>query len=149
MGIVRKGKEGVAILLRFGLMDFWLGSGMLCFAMVFAGFAPKGFQNIKFHMCFTMVFAHFHFSAVADCFNCYLVPLLRSSPPFTASSKMRKTLGPFVKKVLRPPAGTLRGPTCSFYCVLHHKIGIGLNTHRFFNWFLRGSKRPPGDPQEA
>ena len=26
---------------------FWFGSGMLCFAMVFEGFAPKGFHNTK------------------------------------------------------------------------------------------------------
>ena len=70
--------------------------------------------------------------------------------PFTASSKMRKTPGPFVKQVLRPPAGTVRGPTCSFYCVLQVRLALGLKNHRFvFNDFWRGSKRSREDPQEA
>ena len=88
-----------------------------------------------------------------------------SSPPFTASSKMRKTLRPFVQKVLRPPPGTLRGPTCSSYCVLQYKIGLGLNNPRFLMLFAGGPRGPreaperrprglfaamaPGGPQEA
>ena len=75
------------------------------------------------------------------------MPLLGSSPPFTASSKMRKTLGPFVKKVLRPPAGTLRGPTCSFYRVLQVRLALGLKNHRFFMVFGGGPRGPGETPK--
>ena len=37
---------------------------------------------------------------------------------------MQKTQGPFAQKVLRPPAGVPRGPTCSFYCVLQLKLAL-------------------------
>ena len=49
------------------------------------------------------------------------------------------------QKVLRPPAGTLRGPTCSFYRVLPYKIALGLKNPGFFMLFWRG----PGGSQEA
>ena len=68
--------------------------------------------------------------ASAPC-ACHVVALLGSSSLFHASSKVWKTLGPFVKKVLRPPAGTLRGPTCSFTCVLQVKLALGLENPQF------------------
>ena len=75
------------------------------------------------------------------------MPLLGSSPPFTASSNMRKTLGPVVKTVIRPPAGTPTGPTCSFYCVLQYKIGLGLKRHSFFIVFGGGPSGPGETPK--
>ena len=86
--------------------------------------------------------------ASAPC-ACHVMALLGSSLLFHASSKIRKTLGPFVQKVLRPPAGTLRGPTCSFTCVLQVKLALGLKTPQFLQQLLEGPKGPPGGPQEA
>ena len=85
--------------------------------------------------------------ASAPC-ACHVMALLGSSLLFHASSKMRKTLGPFVQKVLRPPAGTLRGPTCSLTCVLQVKLALGLNKTHFYSNFWR-VPRGPGGPQEA
>ena len=70
------------------------------------------------------------------------------APP-SCSSKIKKTLGPFVEKGLRPPAGTLRGPTCSFTCVLQAKLALGLQNPQFLPQLLEGPKGPPGGPQEA
>ena len=53
------------------------------------------------------------------------------------------------QKVLRPPAGTLRGPTCSFTCVLQVKLALGLKNPQFLQQLLEGPKGPPGGPQEA
>ena len=56
------------------------------------------------------------------------------------------------QKVLRPPAGTLRGPTCSFYRVLPYKIALGLKNPGFFMFFGGGPeapKRPPRGLQKA
>ena len=86
--------------------------------------------------------------ASAPC-ACHVMPLLGSSSLFHASSKVWKTLGPFVKKVLRPPAGTLRGPTCSFYCVLQVKLALGLIYPHELQQLFGGPQRPPGGPQEA
>ena len=65
--------------------------------------------------------------------------------PLPCFFKSKETLGPFVKQVLRPPAGTLRGPTCSFYCVLQYKLALGFKSPRFL---LRFSRVPRG-PREA
>ena len=86
--------------------------------------------------------------ASAPC-ACHLMPLLGSSSLFPASSKVKKTLGPFVQKVLGPPAGTLRGPTCSLYRVLQLKLALGAGLPQFLQELFRGPKRPPGGPQEA
>ena len=90
-------------------------------------------KNLHFYMCFFNVLASCHvlfFSWISNTLICR--PLLGSSPPFSASSKMSKTLGPFGQNVLGPPAGARKGPTCSFYCVLQYKIGIGLKRPRLF-----------------
>ena len=76
-----------------------------------------------------------------------LMPLLASSSLFHAFPKIQKTLGPFAQKGLRPPAGTLRGPTCSFTCVLQVKLALGLKNHQFLQQLLEGPKRPPGGLQ--
>ena len=78
-----------------------------------------------------------------------VLPLLPSSLRFHALSKMQKTLGPFVQKVLRPPAGTPRRPTGILYCILQLKLASGLTNPWFFNGFREAPKRPPGGPQEA
>ena len=74
-----------------------------------------------------------------------VLSLLPSSLRFYAFSKMQKTLGPLVQKVLRPPAGTPRRPTCIFYYILQGKLASNLKKPSFLIVF----ERPPSGPQEA
>ena len=101
---------------------FWSGQFLAYFTVVSAPSAPRRVSPAPKIFIFIYVlrwFLHMDLSsssAVSQrrhfCASSWLFS------PFSAFSKMMKTLGPFVKQVLRPPAGTLRGPTCSLYCVL-------------------------------
>ena len=57
--------------------------------------------------------------------------------------------GPRAQKVLGPPAGTLRRPTCSLYCVLQVELALLSNSPQFLQHLFAGPKWPSGGPQEA
>ena len=63
--------------------------------------------------------------------------------PFPCLFKSEETLRPFAKHVLGPPAGTLRGPTCSFTCALQAKLALGLKNAVFTATF-GGPQGAPG-----
>ena len=70
--------------------------------------------------------------------------------PLPCLFKSEETLGRFVQKVIGPPAGTQRGPTCSLYGVLQIKLALGLVYPINYSNFLgvpkgprEGPKRPP------
>ena len=62
---------------------------------------------------------------------------------------MQKTLGPFAQKVLRPPAGTPRRPTCSLHWFLPVRIALRLKKPRFFNGFGGGPRGPWEGPKRS